>query len=206
MPSGENEPVKSLIYSNIWIYRTMMNVLYSGRYKRRFEEVIALVGPDDRNVLELCFGDTYIAEFCRDTARTWTGLDINQDFIEFAQRKGHDARMADISSMESLPPADVCIMMGSLYHFNQNTANLFHKMLSSSNRLIISEPVRNLSSRSGVIGKMARYSANAGKGHEHFRFSRTTLISKMDEIRQEVDFTYEIISENRDILIVIRHD
>ena len=39
-----------------------MNVLYLGRYRQRFKDITNELGPRDNNIIELCFGDIYIAD------------------------------------------------------------------------------------------------------------------------------------------------
>jgi hypothetical protein len=171
-----------------------MNLLYLGKYKKRFTPVIDYLknmGPGLR-VLELCFGDTYIAEYCSGRGYHWIGLDINEQFIKQAQRRGLEAHYTDLSSVTSLPKADVCIIMGSLYHFHPRADTLLRKIFAASDILIVSEPVSNLSSSTGVIGFLARRGANAGKGHESFRYNEATFTAFIEE--HSVAMNYSIVS------------
>ena len=92
-----------------------MNVLYLGRYRQRFQDINNVMAPDDRQIIELCFGDIYIAEYCKKSLRQWTGYDINDVFVNYALERGHNAVNADIMSLKKLPHADVLIFAGSLY-------------------------------------------------------------------------------------------
>lgn len=184
-----------------------MNLLYRGKYKNRFDDIINMLDDNDAKVLELCFGDVYIADHCLATSRQWVGLDINDSFVSGAVRKGYDAMQADLVTCDSFPQSDVCIIAGSLYHFNDTIYELFAKMLDSAkHKILISEPVSNLSSRPGIIGRIAKKSANAGRRNEKFRFSEDTLIETMERMKAEFGFHYEIISKKRDMLIEIKHD
>lgn len=196
----------SIIYRNVFLYRMVMNLLYSMKYKKRFIDIINLFSPTDKKVLELCFGDTMIAENCKKLKIEWIGFDINEYFVKNAKRQGYNASFADISELDSLPQADVCIMCGSLYHFNDEIESILLKMLNSSPKIIISEPIENLSSRKDIIGKIAGLLTNAGKGKEIFRFNKNSIIEMLDNFSSKLHFSYKVISSQRDILIEIQHD
>jgi len=193
----------SFIYRNIFIYRLLMSVLYGFNYKKRFLDVIKHIPQDSIKVLELCFGDIYIAEYCISKNMQWTGIDINKKFINYAVSKGYDARFEDISNLERFPKADVLIMMGSFYHFHGNAESLLSRMLAAAETVIISEPVVNLSNVSGIIGKIAKKSADAGKGHENFRYNAESFSGMLEDMRLTVGFEYKIASKKRDMVAVL---
>jgi len=197
---------KSIIYENIYIYRVVMNLLYSLKYKTRFNDIVNLIKKSDKKVLELCFGDTIIAEECRKRNIFWTGYDINEYFIRNAKKKGLNAILADISQIERFPRADICIISGSLYHFILEIDLLLRKMLDASPKIIISEPIENLSSQKNIIGAISKILTNAGKGHENFRFDKNSIIEILNKYSDSHQFSYKIVSSKRDILIEISND
>src|SRR6186997_1587632 len=107
----------SLVYSHIYVYRAVMNLLYKGRYRARFEDITGLLENGTRSVCDLCFGDTVIAEWCRSRGIEWTGVDLNPHFCSRARRKGFRVLEGDLLTLD-LPAADVFVMAGSLYHFH----------------------------------------------------------------------------------------
>jgi hypothetical protein len=193
----------NIIYKNIWFYRIIMSLLYRGLYTQRFANIINVIGPSDRSILEVCFGDIHIANYCAHTGRKWKGLDINPSFITFAKNKGFDAEYGDISTLDRLPAADECIMAGSLYHFHHATMRVLSLMLASAPVVIISEPVKNITSMMGIIGTIGAFASSAGKGAEHFRYTTQTLTDMFDSASKQLSFSYEIISEGRDLLVRI---
>lgn len=196
----------SIIYRNIFIYRFVMNVLYLMKYKKRFYDIISLFNKEDKRVLELCFGDIIIAQECKKRNISWIGYDINEYFVKKAELKGFKAFQADLSTLDSFPKSDVCIMCGSLYHFKDEIGNLLAKMLNSSPKIIISEPIENISSQKGILGKISRFLTNAGKGNENFRFDKTSIIETLDKYSELHHYTFKTISITRDILIEINYD
>lgn len=193
----------NIIYKNIVTYRLIMFFLYRGLYKQRFTSIINLLSDTDRSILEICFGDTCIASHCLKTGRNWQGLDINAAFVASAQAKGLNAQHCDITKIDKLPASDVCIMGGSMYHFHSSVENILSLMLNSAPVVIISEPVKNLSSMKGPVGKIAALASNAGKGAEHFRYNRLTFTDMLEKLSKKLFFTSEIISEGRDLLVKI---
>jgi hypothetical protein len=169
-----------------------MNLIYTGSYTKRFDQVIAKIKSlAPRSVTELCFGDTLIADFCRKEHIVWKGIDINDKFVSRARRKGYDSVWKDVSRLTSFEPCDLFVMSGSLYHFDAGQRErLFTNMLAVSDRILLSEPVLNLSSRPGIIGKLARSSANAGKGFENFRFSEQTFLEMLEDLGKKLNFSF----------------
>ncbi|OGS33803.1 MAG: hypothetical protein A2293_12085 [Elusimicrobia bacterium RIFOXYB2_FULL_49_7] len=191
----------SFIYRRLFLYRLVMTLLYRGRYRCRAREMSRLFRPEHQCVLELCFGDTLIAVHCRDTGRQWTGLDVNPTFVTRAKKDGHDAHLQDIFTIETLPVADVCVMMGSFYHFHDQAVTLLKRMMTAAPEVILSEPVRNLSSRRGLIGFLAKRAANAGKGAETFRYNETNFKAMLNNAANKVGFTWEQVQLNRDMIV-----
>jgi len=193
----------SWIYKRIWIYRLIMSFLYLGRYRQRFQDIINVMAPEDRQIIELCFGDIYIAEYCKRSLRQWTGYDINDVFVNYALERGHNAVSADILSLKKLPQADVLIFAGSLYHFNENLHHIWQLMTSCTTKIILSEPIKNITSAKNFIGKIGARASAVRNGAEAFRFERDSLIEMLDSFQETYNFTYEIVSEKKDILIII---
>jgi hypothetical protein len=197
---------RSFIYQHISIYRAVMNLLYLGRYKRRFTPIIDQLKtlPGNAQILELCFGDLYIASFCKKAGYRWMGIDLNTYFVERARRLGYHAWSDDLSVTKTLPKADVCIMIGSLYHFHDNAFSMLEKMLNASDILVISEPVINFSSARGFIGSLAKRAANAGKGNEAFRYTASSLICLLEESSSLLGYRVAATQDlGKDLLIKI---
>ncbi|MEO5600412.1 MAG: hypothetical protein ABIR06_05735 [Cyclobacteriaceae bacterium] len=187
----------SFVYRNIFIYRFMMDILYLGKYKKRFTAVIRQIRslPPDSRILELCFADIHIAAFCKKEGYHWEGFDINKTFVGLAKSMGFNARCADLTKLEVFPKADVCIMMGSFYHFYPETKLMLRKILNAAEIVVISEPVYNLSNNSGIVGFLARRAANAGKGHETFRFNKQSFITMLEENSVPLGYSIAVIQD-----------
>ena len=197
--------MKSLVYKNIVIYRVVMNILYSGKYIKRFEDIVETIDPGkEKSIIELCFGDIFIAEWCKQNKVNWLGFDMNDEFVNFALKKGFNAISMNIRLASKFPKADTFVISGSLYHFNDILDEFLLKIMNSCSRLIISEPVNTLTNRSGVIGKIAGQSANAGSGPEDFRFDKEKLINLLNELCHDRWILNEINAKNKDIILDIK--
>jgi hypothetical protein len=180
-----------------------MQLLYKGGYNKRYVPVINCLPGSCDSVIELCFGDIILAAHCRKNNIAWTGYDLNDSFVTFAQKKGFNAKQADILSLDILPGADVYVMAGSLYHFHDQLESLFGKIFNSCNTMILSEPVKNVSAGNNFFGRLAKKWANAGKGEEAFRFNEESLIEKLHSLAILKDKRIEIADRNRDMVIKI---
>ncbi len=180
----------------------MMQAIYGGKYMQRFDPVNKSIPVHCRSVLELCFGDLIIADYCKEKNISWTGYDINQSFVDNAVKKGYNAMVNDIIEMGDYPAVDLVVMTGSLYHFHDRLDELFLKITRSTNHIIISEPIKNLSSMAGPIGYLSRKLANAGKGSESFRFTKNTLLAGINSIEViKANYGIKIVHQNRDLIL-----
>jgi hypothetical protein len=197
----------SLMYKNIPLYRITMNLLYGGKYKERFNRITQLIDEKDVRVMELCFGDTILAQYCRNNRKKWMGMDFNEGFVANARKKGFNAVRADLLDMTALPKSDICVMAGSLYHFAGYFDKIVSLMLDAAEKVIICEPTTNLAHRKGWVGWLARQFSNAGKGNENFRFTQESFLRLLDRLKKEFLFSYDVIDHyNRDTYVVIRRN
>jgi SAM-dependent methyltransferase len=173
----------SLIYRSAWGYGLTMRVLY-GRYYGARDAAVAAHVPDGAGVLELCCGPgrLYVRELC-DRTGSYVGLDANAGFVDRLRRRGVDARRADVA-VADLPVADVVVMQASLYHFlpEAPAAAMIERMRAAArDRVVVSEPVRNLaSSRLGVVARLAAGGAATAAGAQPQRFDAASLRALME--------------------------
>jgi len=195
----------SVIYKNIWLYRFVVGLLYLGKYNTRFKNVTLFLDPvQDNSVTELCFGDIYVAKWCRKNDIKYLGMDINQYFVSMAQRKGYNAKVGDIRLYPELPNSDVVVMISALYHFYDIFPELLDYIMNSSKRFIISEPIHNLSSMNNLIGKISHKLTNAGSGNEIYRYNKQSLVNAVQTAsnnRYLVRYHYD----KKDMIVEISH-
>ena len=69
------------------------------------------------------------------------------------------------------------------------------KITSLSGKIIISEPIKNLTSSTGMLSTISKKFTNAGKGPEGFRYTEKTIIEMLDKYKESLSFSYKIISK-----------
>ncbi len=179
-----------------------MSILHKGKYRKRFQDVVDLIEGNITSVCELCFGDIFIAEFCRKNNISWMGIDLSPEFCRYAQGKGFNATLDNVLTAE-LPNTDMYIIQGSLYHFKDKIDKFFDRLLKKKGSIIIAEPVRNFSSSDNFIGRLARRASNAGIGHNSFRYDHKSLIDELRRQQLRSPYEYEVIHIDREMLIKI---
>ncbi len=184
----------SLIYRSTLLYEGVMRTLYGRHYSDRLSCVAARV-PDGAEVLELCCGPgTLYRRHLRTRVGGYTGLDANQGFVDRLRAQGIDARVTDLTGPEPLPSSDVAIMQASLYHFLPDAAGIIDRMLTAArSRVIIAEPVRNLSSSQlPLVGRLGRQATDPGVGDHAHRFDAGSLAALMERYAGRIDESFAI--------------
>jgi SAM-dependent methyltransferase len=179
----------SLVYRSAAGYELLMRVLYGRHYTARMRAVADEV-PGGASVLELCCGPgTLYLRHLRGRTGGYVGVDVNQRFVARLRRRGVDARRLDIAAAEvELPRADVVILQASLYHFLPDAGRILDRMLAAAaQRVIVSEPVRNLAS-SGVplLSRLGASATDPGVGEHAQRFTEESLAALMERYRELV--------------------
>jgi SAM-dependent methyltransferase len=196
----------SLIYRSALGYELLMRALYGRHYGDRLRAVADEV-PESATVLELCCGPgTLYSRFLRERVRGYTGLDVNERFVARLRQRGVDARVFDLGRCsEALPRADVVLIQASLYHFLPHAEEIVDRMLDAADqRVVVSEPVRNLaSSKNVVIGMLGRRAADPGVRGGASRFTEETLDALMSRYRELVQVE-RLIPGGREKLFVLR--
>jgi SAM-dependent methyltransferase len=191
----------SLIYRSAAGYELLMRVLYGRHYAARMRAVADEV-PDGASVLELCCGPgTLYLRHLRGRIGDYVGMDVNERFVARLRRRGVDARRIDLATADiDLPPADVAILQASLYHFlpkapPSGAADNFHDaerivdlmLAAARERVIVSEPVRNLaSSNLPLVGRLGARAADPGVGGHAQRFTEESLEALMARYRVRI--------------------
>ena len=154
---GDRVPV-GLVYRSPRLYRLAMRLLDPSRAED-LRIVSGAIEPGS-SVLDLCCGDAAIAPLLLAKGCRYTGLDLNERFVDAGRRRGLDVRRWDATSLPLPADADVVCMLSSLYQFIPHERLLVEEMLRRARRrVIVSEPVHNwATSDSRVLRRVARAS------------------------------------------------
>jgi SAM-dependent methyltransferase len=130
-------------------------------------------------------GTLYLRHLRRRTSG-YIGIDVNPGFVARLRAHGVDARVLDLAAGEEpLPSADAVILQASLYHFLPRPERILDRMLAAArDRVIVSEPVRNLaSSQNPIVARVGRRAADPGVGGHAQRFNEASLAALMEGYR-----------------------
>ena len=179
----------SLVYRSAAGYELLMRVLYGRHYAARMRAVADEV-PAGASVLECCCGPgTLYQRHLRGRVGEYVGVDVNPRFVARLRRRGVDARRLDLSAaVLELPRADVVILQASLYHFLPDAERIVDRLLGAADqRVIVSEPVRNLaSSRVPLLARLGARATDPGVGEHAERFTEASLAALMERYRERV--------------------
>jgi len=157
-------------------YGIVMRVLY-GRYYGSRDAAVAAHVPDGASVLELCCGPArlYLNEL-RGRVGSYVAMDSNAGFVERLRRRDVDARQTDVATAD-LPTADLVLMQAGLYQFLPQAEAMVGRMVAAArDRVVISEPVRNLAgSRVPIVARLAAAGAATTGGPHPQRFDEASL-------------------------------
>ncbi len=173
----------SLIYRSPLVYQLVMRLLHGRHYSDRYR-VLADEVPAGAEVVELCAGDARLYRyFLQPKGVKYLGLDNSPHFVSAARSHGLNFRLFD-ASKEEIPPADVILIQASLHLFHPQIEAFISRMLDAARQhVLISEPVRNLSSSSNPVvawvGKTFTRPHGPGLDHTH-RFTETTFTQLME--------------------------
>ncbi len=160
---------RSPLYWTCIGYDLVSRLLYGRHADARYAAVAARI-PDRASVVDLCCGTARLArEFLLPRGCRYVGVDANGHFVMGARKRGVAARLGDVAR-DPIPPADYVVMCASLYHFGADAEAVLHRMRAAAGRaVIVSEPVRNLTSLPGGVGAVAARLTNAGTGGDYTR-------------------------------------
>jgi SAM-dependent methyltransferase len=196
----------SLIYRSAAGYELVMRALYGRHYAERMHAVATEV-PHGSSVLELCCGPgTLYKRHLRGRTSAYIGLDVNEQFAYALRAEGIDARQVDLqTSTDPLPRADVVLMQASLYHFLPHAELIVDRMLTAAlRRVIISEPIRNLScSQHPLIRRLGKRASHTGAEGGEQRFTEETLDALMARCSHQLMRSF-LIPGGREKVYVLR--
>jgi len=163
---------RSPIYWSTFLYDLAMRLLYGRAYREIYAGVAALI-PEGDSVADVCAGTCRLyLDHLKARRGDYLALDYNGHFVMAARNRGVNARLFDITR-EEVPTADWVVMCSSFYHFHRSAPEVLAKMRAAARKgVIVSEPVKNLSSHSlRPLAAVARWLTRPGRGSDFaFRF------------------------------------
>ena len=197
-----------LIYRSPKLYSTAMRVLYGSEFRERSRIVADLIDPRS-SVVDLCCGPGYLyRDFLREKQVSYTGIDASEEFVAAVRAHGAIGIRADLHDIEApLPAADFVVMQASLYHFLPSPEFLIERMLNAARlQVIISEPIRNLSTSNSPIIRTIAFAISGGpsKGSQR-RFNEETLDALFERYRDHIQRALYTPSKREKIFVLSKN-
>lgn len=175
MSRSDDTPI---IYRHVWLYQALMRVLHLRGYDGRYRVVADLV-PEGCSVTELCAGDARLyLKYLQQKNVRYVALDNSRPFVEAGRQAGIDFREANVRS-DPVPEADVVIIQAAFHIFHEHRDEVMAKLLGAARqRLVIVEPVSNLSSSSNpLVAALAKRltKPRSGDGYVGFRYDAASF-------------------------------
>ncbi len=164
------------IYAHPRIYETGLRILYRSRYIERLTAVAEEI-PEGASVVDLCAGDCALYRYVLKQKKVdYLACDRNEKFLRWAENQGINTQYLNLFT-DDVPTVDCVVLMGSLYQFYPNEQHILSKMIQSAReKVIVSEPIRNLSqSRFFLLKWLAYYLTKFGKETYKHRFNEKSL-------------------------------
>jgi len=199
-----SEADRGWIYRSPRLYELVMFLLYRRGYRSRQSALAELI-PAGSSVIEACcgIGRLYSDHLQLKVAR-YAGLDLSPAFVSTLMKKGVDARLWDMRSETPLPHAGYLVMQASLYHFLPDPKPVVDRMLQAAEeRVIISEPIRNLTTDYPRLQRVFATLTNAGAGPELRRFDEESLDGFFDGYKDRICHV-SLVAGGREKLYVLR--
>ncbi|MGC9328853.1 MAG: hypothetical protein ACP5I1_14555 [Candidatus Hinthialibacter sp.] len=172
----------SPIYYHPRIYEVVMRVLYRERYLERIQSVGGLI-EEGVSVADVCAGDCSLYRYGLENKRVeYRAYDLNPRFVAWAKKRGIFIQQVDYRQ-EDIPPADVVVMMSSLYQFIPHERIILGKLTQSAKRrVILTEPVQNVAqSANPLIRRFAQWAARVEDHPCAQRFDEKTLRALLED-------------------------
>tara|TARA_Y100001968_G_C19444712_1_gene764654 strand:- start:756 stop:1334 length:579 start_codon:yes stop_codon:yes gene_type:complete len=165
-----------------------MLILSFGNYFSDFHRAFSFIPINSSSVLELCFGDIYLAMLCRKNNIDWTGYDISQTFVDNANKNNLNAYQADLHNIKFDKRYDATIILRSLYHFKSDLDSFIQSILEASDSIIICESIKTFSnSRFTLLRWLARKLTHSGDSEHTFRYTIDSLDLDIQYLQRKFD-------------------
>jgi len=183
-----------------------MRALYGRHFDARYEVVAAEI-PSGASVVDVCAGDAYLYLKClRHKSVRYLALDISPPMVAWANQHGIPARQFNLWQ-DTPPPGDIVVMQASLYQFLPHADAIVRKLLAAARqKVIIAEPIRNLSASSHpwlsfVSRRLSAPDSSGGRytGQRFDRQSLTALFHAFDAFERDL-----IVPGGREMIGIFR--
>ncbi len=166
--------MRSPIYWHPAVYTCVMKILCDEGFYRKYDCLKREIG--DFPVLDIGCGDCYLSRYV--PKANYSGLDINETFVRFAQKKGLNVNRFDLRR-DPIPETEIIVLSNVLHQlYPQHEKILENIVRSAGKKAIVCEPMHHVASSSNrFISWFARKMNDPGYGSPVKRLSREELFA-----------------------------
>jgi hypothetical protein len=138
-------------YKYPWIYGLSIKIIHRGPVLKEFKKQVG----EHVSVFDVAAGFGNMAHFI-DDSNTYSGIDLNQTYVEYAQRHGLNVQIGDIFDGRAYRPHEVTMLVDVVHHMPEGTLKiLFDNVFKNTRkRVVILEPAfLNLEERYGRVAR-----------------------------------------------------
>lgn len=173
--------VKSILYKYPWMYKLGLRFLHGKSLEKRYKYISNEIGKN-KKVLEPGCGPALLASYLNEGC-IYYGFDINNEFINYAKKKGINVYYGDCLKTEPYRKSDVIVLCDVLHHLGrENEKKVLQLCNKNSKKIIICEqPVSTLFKKILFAVWIFNYLDKDGRGKVDIQKLRTEreLLSDM---------------------------
>lgn len=195
--------MRSILYWHSYTYALLVRLMFKKYYTDRYKAIKNVI-DNNSSVVDVCCGDSKLYAFLKCKNINYLGLDFNQTFIKFSNKRGINVRLFDIYKDE-IPVSDFVVIQGSMYQFIPNHNKILKKLYEAADKyLIITEPIRNYAqSQNNFISLIGRLLNNPGDSMKVHRFTLQTFKEALQPFKGNI-VSENIINGDIEYMVVIK--
>ena len=171
-----------------------------GNYFKDYQVIFSFIPSNSKKVIELCFGDIYLANICNQNQIDWIGYDISNFFVENAKKRNFNAIKANLHDHKIDTACDAIIISRSLYHFKDVLDSFFEKLLKCSKNIIICESLSSFgNSKNRAFRTIAKYLTHSGDSDHVYRYNENSILKDINYLcdKYKLIIKRQIIKDDR---------
>lgn len=139
-----------LQYKFIWLYRLLIPLIHRRSVKQDFYKAVG----KNVSVFDVACGFGQTSHYL-DASTRYSGIDLNKKFVQHAQKRGKDVKLANIFESSSYKHSDVITLVDIIHHMPESKLPaLFNNIFRfAGKKVVILEPAFfDLKNRFGLFG------------------------------------------------------
>ncbi len=153
--------MRSPLYWSGHFYSAGIMLMHGRNLQQRYRYIASMTGE---SVLDVGCGTGILADYIS-KENSYLGIDLNEDFLRHARKKGRNVLKQDALTFDRFSEFDVCVIMDLLHHINPRHEEFLERVLKDvRKRVIICEPFE-VPRRHPIVKNLVRIMDDDGTNH-----------------------------------------